>query len=148
MQELLGGANVNIHIFSTTMAHINGKPEQTAMVRNGTARKFYNESDFHVYSRKGYFVHLDNFPFVYWMFCIFWCAFMWIYGVLVPCNFPCALECHQTNSDSLGLHSCILLSILSFWCRLLYTQHLFRMLCSVPFANIEIELWAPMDRSI
>jgi len=60
VEELLGGANVNIHIFSTTMAHINGKPELTAMVRNGTARKFYNESDFNMYSRKGYFVHLDG----------------------------------------------------------------------------------------
>ena len=61
MQELLGGVNVNIHIFSTTMAHINGKPKLTAMVHNGTARKFYNESDFNVYKKKGYFVHLDDF---------------------------------------------------------------------------------------
>jgi len=60
VKELLGGANVNIHIFSTTMAHINGDPTRTAKVHDGTARKFYNESDFHVYSRNGYFVHLDG----------------------------------------------------------------------------------------
>ena len=60
VEELLGGANVNIHIFST-MAHINGKPELTAMVRNGTARKFHNESGVNVYKKKGYFVVFCSF---------------------------------------------------------------------------------------
>ncbi len=76
VEELLGGANVNIHIFST-MANINGKPELTAMVRNGTARKFHNESGVNVYKKTGYFVVFCSFGWGWtdWFcsFCKSWC---------------------------------------------------------------------------
>ena len=88
LQELLGGANVNIHIFSTTMVHINGDPIRTAKVRDGTAKKFYNESDFDMYKKKGYFVHLDDFTFVYFERFAYFEAIAFGAGSFVKLNFP------------------------------------------------------------
>lgn len=68
------------------------------------------------------------------IFCIFWCECMWIQGGRVPNNFPCVLECHHTNINSLVFHC-------------LYNVNFMFSLCDPVLwcANIEIKFWASTE---